>query len=67
MIADAVVVDRRNRNFTPEDRFFDVHDIVNMCSSLVSLEDGNDRCEREQGPLHDERSLPNYAVDDLKI
>lgn len=65
MIADAVVVDRRNRIFTPEDRFFDVHDILNMCSSLVSLEAGNDRGKREQDPLHDGSrilQLAHYSV-----
>ena len=36
-VADAAVIDRQSRVFNIEDRFFDVHDLLKICSSFVSL------------------------------
>ena len=36
-VADAAVVDRQCRVFNIEDRFFDVRDLLKICSSFVSL------------------------------
>jgi len=38
-IAEAVVVESEFVSFSPEDRLFEPHDIINICSSLVSLSD----------------------------
>ncbi|KAK3176610.1 hypothetical protein OEA41_007933 [Lepraria neglecta] len=38
-VADAAVIDRQSRVFNIEDRFFDVHDLLKICSSFVSLDE----------------------------
>lgn len=36
-VAEAVIIDNENKSFNIEDRLFEIHDILSICSSFVSL------------------------------
>lgn len=38
-LAEAVIIDTPNRTFSTEDRFFDPNDLLDMCSSLITIPD----------------------------
>ena len=64
-VAEALVINREDKVFNPDDRFFDSNDILIMCSSLVSLAAQTNYACDDSTTLHESRrvlQLAHYSV-----